>query len=423
MSDKRKKKSEITALFAASDGEIYDAPGVEALARIDDRIIELEPEDLIPLPETADLMFLPDRKAIGRNADGEIVELDGVAVSAILPAGYTRLFMPAFKKKKNAGMLPLYGYTAVVLYKYELYAAAVYTDENHKWDPAGYNTGSLKKLVKQVKKDLPDNRLVDHLANCSLEWHCLTAQNIFYHRWEAGIPTSPTCNANCLGCISLQPAECCPSPQERISFRPTVEEVASLGTYHLQTAPEAIISFGQGCEGEPSLAADTIAEAIKQIRKKTSNGQININSNAGYTEGIKKIVDAGLDSMRVSIISANDESYSAYYRCSYTLDNVKASIKYALEHGVYISLNMLYFPGFNDREEEAAAWVDFLREYPIQMIQVRNLNIDPDVFASVMPKAKGELLGTKAFINMLADSRPDLVIGNFSHYQGNNHKV
>ena len=44
MSDKRKKKSEITALFAASDGEIYDAPGVEALARIDDRIIELEPE-------------------------------------------------------------------------------------------------------------------------------------------------------------------------------------------------------------------------------------------------------------------------------------------------------------------------------------------------------------------------------------------
>jgi len=57
------------------------------------------------------------------------------------------------------------------------------------------------------------------------------------------------------------------------------------------------------------------------------------------------------------------------------------------------------------------------------MIQVRNLNIDPDVFASVMPKAKGELLGTKAFINMLADSRPDLVIGNFSHYQGNNHKV
>ena len=52
------------------------------------------------------------------------------------------------------------------------------------------------------------------------------------------------------------------------------------------------------------------------------------------------------------------------------------------------------------------------------MIQVRNLNIDPDVFASVMPKAQGDILGTKAFINMLENARPDLVIGNFSHYQG-----
>ena len=418
MQRKHREEYPITALYAASDGEIYDAPGIEALARIDEHFVELSPEDLIPLPETADLMFLPDRKAVGKNSSGEIIELDGVAVSAILPAGYTRLFLPAFIKEDKASMLPLYGYTSVVLYKDKLYAAAVYTDENHKWDPAGYNSRSLRKMVKQIKKALPNNRLVDHLANCSLDWHCLTAQNIFYHRWEAGIPTSPVCNANCLGCISLQPAECCPSPQERIAFRPTVDEVASLGIFHLQSAPEAIISFGQGCEGEPSLAADTISEAISRIRKETTNGQINMNSNAGYTDGIKKIVDAGLDSMRVSIISARDESYSAYYRCSYDLDSVKASIQYALEHGVSISLNLLYFPGFNDRDEEAEAWVDFIKKYPIQMIQVRNLNIDPDVFASVMPKAQGDILGTKAFINMLENARPDLVIGNFSHYQG-----
>lgn len=54
----------------------------------------------------------------------------------------------------------------------------------------------------------------------------------------------------------------------------------------------------------PSLAVDNIVPAIEKIRKKTDKGQININTNAGYTEGIKRIVDAGLDSMRVSIISA-----------------------------------------------------------------------------------------------------------------------
>jgi len=141
------------------------------------------------------------------------------------------------------------------------------------------------------------------LAKCSLQWHCCTAQNLFYRRWEAGVPVSPVCNANCYGCISLQPAECCPSPQSRIDFKPTPQEIAEVGTYHLEYAPEGIISFGQGCEGEPSLAADNIAAGIKIIRTKTSAGQININTNAGYTEGIKKIVDAGLDTMRVSIIT------------------------------------------------------------------------------------------------------------------------
>ncbi|MBQ1336268.1 MAG: radical SAM protein, partial [Selenomonadaceae bacterium] len=302
------------------------------------------------------------------------------------------------------------------LYKDELYAAAVYTDENDKWDPVHYNTHELKKLVQRTKKELKGNRIVEQVGNCSLEWHCCTAQNLFYRRWEAGIPTSPVCNANCFGCISLQPAECCPSPQSRISFQPTPEEIAEVGIYHLSIAPDGIISFGQGCEGEPSLAADRIAPAIALIRQKTKKGQINMNSNAGYTEGVKKIVDAGLESMRVSIISAREESYDAYYRASYRLSDVKASIRYALDKGVYVSLNMLCFPGFNDREEEMAAWQEFFQELPVQMVQVRNLNIDPDAFLEIMPEAAGQCRGTRHFLEDLHGKFPRMVIGSFSHY-------
>ncbi len=414
---KRVYDEKITALYADEDGEIYDAPGIEALARVGDEIVTLTPDDLIPLPENADLMLLPGRSAIGRSHDG-IETIAGTAVAAMLPAGYTRTHLPAFHKQDDAPMLPLYGYTAVVLYHDALYTTAIYTDKNDKWDPACYNTHSLKKLIKNVEQDLPNNRLVEHLAHCSLEWHCLTAENLFYHRWEAGIPTSPACNANCLGCISLQPAECCPSPQSRIAFRPTVDEVKEIGVYHLSSAPDAIISFGQGCEGEPSLAADTIAAAIKEIRSATDKGEININSNAGYTEGIKKIVDAGLDSIRVSIISARKESYDAYYRAgaSYSLDDVKASIRYCMENGVYVSLNLLYFPGFNDRPEELSAWQDFIRELKIPMIQMRNLNFDPDAFLSAMPKSEGKSLGTRSFIERLHETSPELVIGSFTHF-------
>ena len=406
----------ITAVYADEDGNILDAAGLEGMGRTGRENVRLTPDDLIPLPESADLMLLPGHQAVGRTPDGEVLPVTGQAVAAILPAGYTRLYLPAYERAADAERLPLYGYTAVVVYHDELCCAAVYTDENDKWDPVHYNTPELKKLVKRTKKDLPHNRIVEQVAGCSLKWHCCTAQNLFYRRWEAGIPASPVCNANCFGCISLQPAECCPSPQQRITFRPTPEEIAEVGVYHLSVAPDGIVSFGQGCEGEPSLAADNIAAGIRLIRAQTKKGQINMNSNSGYTEGVRKIVDAGLDSLRVSIISARDEGYDAYYRASYHLDDVKASIRYALDHGVYVSLNLLYFPGYNDRPEELAAWQGFFRELPVQRIQVRNLNLDPDAFLDIMPEAQGKPVGTKTFLATLHKEFPQLVIGSFSHY-------
>ena len=404
----------ITALIADVRGNIFDVPEAEGVGRVGNEFFKLKPEDLIKLPESADLMFLPQRRAIGFK-HGEFVPLKGRAVSAILPQGYTRTHLPAFRKAHDAQILPLYGNTAVALYKDELYAAALYTDENHKWDPQNFNTRDLRRRIRRVEKDLPENRIVPHLANCSLNWHCLTAQNLFYRRWECGVPTSPTCNANCLGCISLQSAECCPSPQSRITFKPTVDEIADLGIYHLSHAPEGIISFGQGCEGEPSLMAENICAAIKKIRATTPHGQININTNAGYTAGIKKIVDAGLDSMRVSIISANAKNYQRYYRAGYPLDAVKNSIRYALDNGVHVSLNLLYMPGFNDRISEFDVWKNFLNKLPVQMIQVRNLNYDPDEFFRVMPDDKN-FLGAKKFLRELKKISPSLTVGNFSHY-------
>lgn len=407
----------LTALYADSRGEIFDAPGYEAVGHTGYEQVILCLDDMIPLPEGSDLMFLPGRPAsVAKNGRIEILSTGLTAVAAMLPAGYTRTHLPAFDKIPGAPNLPLYGYTAVALYKDEIYVAAVKTDDNEKWHPMKYNTSDLKAQVDQVKRQLAGNRIVSQLANCSLNWHCCTAQNLFYRRWEAGIPTSPACNANCFGCISLQPSECCPSPQSRISFRPDPDEIAAVGIYHLSAAPEAIVSFGQGCEGEPSLAADNIAEGIKLIREQTANGVININTNAGYTQGIKKIINAGLDSMRVSIISAIPEAYQAYYRSNYRLEDVKASILYAKANGIYVSLNMLFFPGLNDRPEEIDAWRDFITTTKIDMIQLRNLNVDPDPFLEIMPKPKSAPIGVRNFINGLKQQFPNVRVGSFSRY-------
>ena len=50
------------------------------------------------------------------------------------------------------------------------------------------------------------------------------------------------------------------------------------------------------------------------------------------------------------------------------------------------------------------------------MIQVRNLNIDPDAFLAIMPPQQEKPLGTKAFLRALHQEFPQLVIGSFSHY-------
>ena len=407
----------LTALYADKNGEIFDAPGYQATGRSGDKHILLADTDMIPLPASAELMYLPARSALaGLNGKIEKIATELFAVAAILPAGYTRTFLPAFERLDGAPRLPLFGYTAVAEKNGKLMVAAVKSDDNAKWDPARYNGKDLSRRVSGVKRELPNNRIVEQLANCSLTWHCLTAQNLFYRRWEAGIPVSPACNANCFGCISLQPAECCPSPQSRISFAPTVREISEVGIYHLATAPEAIISFGQGCEGEPSLAYDNVSQAIKVIRNQTSQGIININTNAGFTAGIRQIVDAGLDTMRVSMISANPDMYQAYYRGSYDLEAVAASIDYAKSNDVFVSVNLLLFPGLNDAAEEVSAWQNFIRQHKIDMVQLRNLNVDPDDFWNFMPHPKGEAVGVRTFIERLRQTSPELTVGSFSRY-------
>lgn len=152
------------------------------------------------------------------------------------------------------------------------------------------------------------------------------------------------------------------------------------------------------------------------MRRQTDMGYININTNAGLTDHIRGIVDAGLDLMRVSTISALDDHYNAYYKPrGYTLANVEKSLKYAADQGVYTSINYLIFPGVTDREEEIEAMIDFARRTNLKLIQLRNLNIDPESYLELIPTAKGEILGMKQAIEIFQEELPDVVIGSYTH--------
>lgn len=370
-------------LYTNEKGDLLTAAGYEALALRGSEL--LAAAAYIPLPKGATFTALPGRAPLMQGKDGSIVTGKGTAVAVLLPQGFSRMLLPATKTTGTPETLPLLGYTAAAIKDGKVYVAAQQTDEHGIWHPDHYNTADLPERIAKVKKLLPGNRIIEQLAHCSLTYGCFTAQNVFYRRWEGGLPVSRTCNARCVGCISEQASECCPSPQGRINFSPTVREIAEVGAFHLGgKKKDNIISFGQGCEGEPSLEAEKIVKAIKVIRENTSQGTINMNTNAGQLKSLKKVVDGGIDTLRVSLFSAVPRHYEAYYRPqNYTLADVERGVAYGVNHGVYVSLNLLAFPGFSDRDVEIEALCGFIVRTGLQKVQIRNLNIDPDYFYRV----------------------------------------
>jgi pyruvate-formate lyase-activating enzyme len=406
-------------VYSDADGNVYDHPEYLALGRNAEMVTEILEEELIPLPEGATLVSLPYTRPVGMDAQtGEMKRLEGEyhAVGALLPQGFTRLLLPGYIKTDKSQALPLFGYTAVVWKDGEFYVAARQSDNPYYWNPIHCDPDELEVQVNRLIAKYPDNRLYQHLSNCALGYECLTASNTFLQRWEGAVPVSFSCNAGCFGCISEQPEDSgFPAPQTRMNFKPKVEELVEIMLEHLRT-PESIISFGQGCEGEPSTQASLIIESIKQVRSRTKLGYININTNAGLSDHIRGIVDAGLDLMRVSTISALDDHYNAYYKPrGYTLANVEKSLCYARDKGVITSINYLVFPGVTDREEEIEAMVEFARRTGLKLIQLRNLNIDPESYLRIIPKAQGELLGMKQMIEIFQEELPDVVIGSYTH--------
>jgi pyruvate-formate lyase-activating enzyme len=412
----------VRLIYADAGGRFYDHPEVRPAGRTGDGFCELLREDLIELPPGSSLVLIPGGRPVGISAGGRFLAVGeecrgngpACAVAALLPQGYTRTLLPAFRRRKDDRPLPLLGYAAVAWHRGKVYAAALRTDEPARWDPLHYNTPELPALVERLLSELPANRILKQLAKCALDYGCFTAQNIFYTRWEGGVPVSASCNAKCLGCISLQPSECCPAPQSRITFTPSAGEVAGLVYRHLERADGAIVSFGQGCEGEPTLAAGLIRQAILEARHKTGRGTININTNAGNPAGLEILCRAGLDSIRVSLISAREEVYSRYCRPrGYNLADVRTSIKTAVSLGVYVSLNLLACPGLTDREEEVEALLGLVRETGVDMVQLRNLNIDPDYLFKRVPPAEGGTIGIPGLVEALK-AVPGLEVGNFS---------
>lgn len=407
------------AAIADNRGMIFAHPGLEAAGEEGGVCIGLTKKDLIELPERSKFFTLPLRMPVGYDRNGRaFAAIEGYfAVAAFLPPGYTVTHTAAYKEEGRPKILPLFSYAAVAFLDGRPYTAAIRVDRDIRHDQSHINIAMVKKGIKKLRKILPKNRLVRHLENCALVNSCPNAQNFFLSRFEAPLVVSPACNAACLGCISYQPYKSCPETQVRIKFVPKPEEVGEVALFHINNVRNAVVSFGQGCEGEPLLEADVIERSIKLIRSSTKKGTININTNGSRPGALARLFAAGLDSCRISMNSAQGKYYARYYRPrGYAFRDVLKSIDAAKRAGGFVSINYLTMPGFTDSRDEFEAFRGLISKHRIDMIQWRNLNFDPRRYFEILgasPKAK-ELLGIRNIMRTLKSRFPHLKSGYFN---------
>lgn len=407
------------------EGNVFDHPFLKLSGRSGDRFLIPPPSELVPLPRGSQLFSLPGRIPIGWDEEGRsFVSLGNAklrkdaakyaAVAAFLPPGYIRTLLPATQQSLATPILPLWAYSAVGWKEKKFWATGLQIDPNPHWHPKYFeNDRLLKQKVRASLKSRPKNRLLRQLSRCALEYHCFAAKNVFFERWECPLPTSPSCNAECLGCISLQPSECCPASQERIRFIPTVKEIVDVALPHLEKAEDAIISFGQGCEGEPLIQWKLLENSIIKLREKTNRGTINLNTNGSLPRALQRLCEAGLDSVRITLNSPHSNHYKRYHRPrGYPLGSVVDALVVAKNKGIYTSINLLVFPGFTDRETEVEGLIKLIKKTNLDLIQMRNLNIDPDFYLKVM--GKGEGMGISKMIDILKREFPSLQFGYFN---------
>ena len=411
-------------VYADAEGNIFEDTRYEAVGRSGFNVLPLTPEDFIELPFGSDLLTLPGRRPYGLEESGEmIIREDVQAVAALNAPAYTQLYSAAFgTEEENAPTLPLYAYTTVGWLDDKFYTTAVRIDPDERQDLVNFDREKIWEVTKERIAQHPDNRLIQHLGqNCSLRYCCPAARNFFMGRWECPIPISPACNSNCLGCISFQPKEHeLTAPQDRLDFIPTVDEILEFTVPHLESADRAIVSFGQGCEGEPLLVWQLIRDVIVEIRKRTKRGIINVNTNGSKPKAVEELMRVGLDSIRVSLNSVRKDIYEAYYLPNnYQFEDIRESARIVRQHGGWASINYFTFPGMTDHPEELKALQDFIRYTDISMIQWRNFNIDPDWYLgklNVMELPEG--LGIKSMMNQIKSEFPHLKYGYFNPPHG-----
>ena len=99
---------------------------------------------------------------------------------------------------------------------------------------------------------------------------------------------------------------------------------------------------------------------------------------------------------------------------NYKFKDVLKSIEIAKKYKKFVSINLFVFPGFSDAKEEIAALIKLVKASGIDMIQWRNLNIDPQQYLAALGEKPFAPQGVLSLVNTIKKIFPKLKTGYFN---------
>jgi len=319
----------------------------------------------ISLPPGTEVVALADREAVGLDRAGRVRPLgDGRwAVGAILPLGHLRTALPAYLDESTAPALRPRGYAAVGADENgELTVCATALEPDARASD-GRASSDLAARLSAGLRERPSSRLVRQLVRCARDYRCRAAANAFLGRYDCALPIAAPANEQPPAVLALRD-DADESPTEPAAFHPTALEIADVAVAHLDGGG-ALVAFGRACEGEPLLVARMVESAIAAIRSRTGRGAVHLETNGSAPAALRRLREAGLDSVAFRMISARSETYELLHRPSgYRFTDVRAGLAEAVTLGLAVAVAFLVLPGLTDRPAELDALLALAYELP-----------------------------------------------------------
>jgi hypothetical protein len=252
----------------------------------------------------------------------------------------------------------------------------------------GRSAPDLAARITATQRDHPSSRVLRQLARCAKDYRCRAAANAFLGRHDCALPVAAPRNERPFEVLVLHD-DADASPTEPAAFRPSPEELAEAASRHLE-AGGTVVAFGRACEGEPLLAVRVVEPAIVAISARTRLGTIHLETNGSSPVALRRLCEAGLDSVAVRIASARAETYDAIH-CpdGFRFADVRASLTHAVAGNVGVALRVLVLPGLTDRPRELDALVGLAGDLPAgASLLLCDLAADPQRALGVAPSAE-----------------------------------